>query len=118
MPLEPPFSLSDVRRRQRRASPLLLLALAACVASIFGVIGLVRPLMVAKSDWYGLLVVAYLIPCFAIYGWAWIMIYRWFGLSCPNCGATFVHIDASSGDEKNNDGMCSRCRQPLIDLEA
>src|SRR2546421_108945 len=58
----PPLRLSDVKRRQRRARPFVLLILVAWAASIFAVILLVRPLMVARSDWYGLLIVLYMIP--------------------------------------------------------
>ena len=119
----PPFKLSDVNRRQRRTVPLLLLILAAWVASLFAVIGLVRPLMVSASPWYGLLLVLYVFASFGVVGYAWVRVHRWFGLRCPHCGAAFIHIglkdqtkDPASAAEDAR--RCGSCHAVIIDLDA
>jgi hypothetical protein len=117
----PPFSLSEVRRRQRRASPLVLLIFAAWIASQFAAIMIVRPLMVAKSDWYGLLLVLYLLVSIVIFHYGIDRVHRWVGLRCPYCESTFRHNfikrrkwDPSTTAE--DDRRCGRCQAVIIDL--
>lgn len=118
----PPLRLSDVRRRQRRAAPLGLLILAAWVASVFAVIVLVRPLMVTRSDWYGLLIILYVILSAGLMGYGIVCVHRWVGLRCPYCGATFIHSElkdprkdpAAAAEDSRR---CGRCHAVIIDLE-
>lgn len=86
-------------------------------ASVLFAIALVRPLMITKSDWFGLLLFLYLIPSAGAIFYLWAKVHRWFGLYCRNCGAAFVHID---GSDVVTDGgrLCSRCGSAIIDLEA
>jgi hypothetical protein len=119
----PLLKLSWVKRRQRRASPLALSVLAAWVASIFAVIVLVRPLMVARSDWYGLLIILYLIPSIAVMGYGMARVQKRAGLRCPYCGATFIHSDwrnpkRDAATAAEHDRRCGRCQAVIIDLEA
>jgi hypothetical protein len=119
----PAFRLSDVKRRQVRALPLMLLILAAWVASQFVVIGWVRPLMVTRSDWYGLLLILYLVVSAAVMSYAFIRVYRWIGLRCPHCGATFIHIGLKEPGKDparsaEDDRRCGRCHAVIIDLDA
>jgi hypothetical protein len=116
------YRLSDVKRRQRRVAPLTLLLLAAWVASIFVIIALVRPLMVTRSAWYGVLILLYLFASFAVFGYLWVRVFRWAGLRCPHCGSTFMYIDLkdSSRDadvRAEEQRRCSRCQSIIIDLE-
>ena len=119
----PLLKLSWVRRRQRRASPFALLVLATWVASIFAVIVLVRPLMVTRSDGYGLLIILYLIPSIALMGYGLARVQKWAGLCCPYCGRTFIHSelknskqDPAIAAERNR--RCGRCQAVIIDPEA
>ncbi len=122
-PTAPPFRLSDVKRRQRRVAPLMLLLLAVWVASIFVVIAFVRPLMVARSDWYGVLLIVYVFASFAVLGYLWIRVHRWAGLRCPNCRTTFIYIDLKdpgkdTAVQAEEQRRCSRCQSIIINLEA
>jgi uncharacterized membrane protein len=101
----------------------MLLSLAAWVASIFAVIALVRPLMVTRSDWYGVLILIYVFASMAMVGYLWFRLQRRAGLRCPQCGTTFIWIDvkdpskdaAAHAEEQRR---CSRCQSIMIDLEA
>jgi hypothetical protein len=117
----PFFKLSDVKRRQRRARPFMLLLLAAWIATQFLVIALVRPLMVTRSNWYGLLIILYELASLVLMLIGLFRIQRWVGLRCPHCGATFLHstlkregIDPAEAAER--DRRCSRCQSIIIDL--
>jgi hypothetical protein len=119
----PLLKLSWVKRRQRRASPFGLLVLATWVASIFAVIVLVRPLMVSRSDWYGLLIVLYMIPSIGLMGYGMACVQRWAGLRCPYCGATFLHRELKNSKRDpataaEDDRRCGRCQAVIIDREA
>jgi hypothetical protein len=119
----PLLKLSWVKQRQRRASPFALVVLAAWVASIFAVIILVRPLMVSRSDWYGLLIILYLVPSIGLMGYGMARVQRWAGLRCPYCGATFIHSELKDPKRdpttaKERDRRCGRCQAVIIELEA
>jgi hypothetical protein len=119
----PPLPMSDAKRRQLRALPLMLLISAACFASIIAVSAWVRPLVVAKSGWYGLLAVLHVGVAFGVNFWGWARVLHWFGLRCPYCGATFVfpglkdpNKDPASAAE--DERRCGSCQSVIIDLEA
>ena len=119
----PLLKLSWVKQRQRRASPFALLVLALWVASIFAMILLVRPLMVSRSDWYGLLMILYLFPSIGLMGYGMTLVQRWAGLRCPYCGSTFIHSESKNSKRDpataaEYDRRCSRCQAVMIDLEA
>lgn len=119
----PPLRLSDVKRRQRRARPVALLILGLWIVSQWIVIVLVRPLMVAYSNWYGLLIVLYLIPSIALMHYGLVRVQRWVGLRCPYCGATFIYTDLKRPETdpvaaKEHKRRCGRCHAVIIDLEA
>jgi hypothetical protein len=119
----PPLRLSEVRRRQRCASPLVLMILAAWVASQFAVIVFVRPLMVTRSDWYALLIFLYLIPSIGLMHYGIVRVQRWMGLRCPYCGATFIHSELKNprkdpATAAEDSRRCGRCQATMIDLEA
>ena len=61
----PLMKMSWVKKRQRQVGPVILLLMALWVASIFAISTLVRPLM-DINDWYGLLIIAWLFPSFAV----------------------------------------------------
>jgi hypothetical protein len=117
----PAFRLSDVKRRQLRALPLVLLIFAACVGSIFVVIAWVRPLMTAFSPWYGALILVHVGVAFGTFAYGWGRVLRWFGLRCPYCGAAFIvfgfkdpNKDAASAAE--DERRCGSCQSVIIDL--
>lgn len=78
---------------------------------IFLMIVLVRPLMVTRSEWYGLLILLYTFASSILFGYGVLRVLRWFGLRCPCCGTTFVYAEfkGTTGEER-----CSRC-QAIID---
>jgi hypothetical protein len=119
----PPFTLSDVRRRQRRAAPYMLLILAAWVVGLFAVIIWVRPLMVTRTDWYGVLILLYFFPSIAAFHYAMLRVQRRSGLRCPYCGTTFVHLDIKNYRNQSTRPVedlrrCGRCQAVIIDMES
>jgi hypothetical protein len=118
-----PLPLSEVRRRQRRLGPLMLLMIVVCVASQFGAIALIRPLMVKRSDWYGLLLILYVFLSFGLMGYGILRVHRWFGLQCPYCGTTFIWVDLKGRNKDpvvhaQEQQQCSSCRAVMIDIDA
>src|SRR4051812_49134953 len=88
----PPFRLSDVKRRQRRAALVNLPLMLLWVASIIAVGLPLRPLSSSHPAAYTLLILGYLLVSFVVLGYCWIRVHRQLGLRCPHCGTTFIYI--------------------------
>jgi hypothetical protein len=50
-------------------------------------------MMVTESDWYGLLIVLYLISSLGLTFYGTSRVQRWMGLCCPYCDDTFIHSE-------------------------
>jgi len=102
---------------------LILLLFVFWITSLFAVIALVRPLMVSRSAWYGLLILLYFFVSLGVYGYGTIRVLRWFGLRCPHCGATFLYGGVSrpfmSPEEfVERERRCGWCHAIPIDLDS
>ena len=118
----PPFRLSDVKRRQRRAAPLVILLLLAWAAGVLAVVILVRPVMVARGVSYGLLILLYLFVSFGVFGYVAVRVFSRLGLRCPYCGATFYYVKDNRGTPSpsaaEDERRCDSCHAVIIGLEA
>ena len=118
----PLMKLSWVRRQQKKASVFLILLLGLWIACLIAVILLIRPLM-ETNDWYGFLIILYLFPSCAAMFYGWSLVLRCFGLRCPHCGATFIHMEIKDQRKtleeiEEEDRCCGGCKTVMIDLTA
>jgi hypothetical protein len=117
-----PLRLSDVLRRSKAAAVWMLLLGAGWLAGVFAVIALVQPLMVGVSDWWGVLIVAYLFLSTGVCGYLSVRIHRWMKLCCPFCGAAFVYLDLphptkSAEVVAEEERHCGFCHAVMIDMD-
>ncbi len=111
-----PLALSEVKRRQKRASLVVLPVLALWIASWFGVIALVRPS--ERSGWYMVLIFGYFIVSMAVFLAIKMFIYDRFGVRCPYCGATidYVELTGKYKPDPEDQRRCATCNAVMIDL--
>ena len=116
----PLLKLSFVQRRQKWGALLMIPLMFVWVGTIFGAIALIRPLMVERSEYYGLLILAWMLLSVVPLWLAMCLIYHALGLVCPYCDTAFVKDDYQTPDEAAAENLrrCMKCHAQIIDLNA